>query len=175
MIILSAEYQPEYFPEQDKKNLSLQPPSQQPDLTQTVVGVSVAPCYEYPYSDPPNGKNGLSRSCSEHHYDVPHLSSPPGDPPTSPSTCSHSMDSSSCPVTATPPVETSSEKPLNSDSSHSISSFCSSSKWKRTAMCWKYRRLKATIFEREKWMFRVQFVFLETKLTLRNVSERNLT
>lgn len=129
MIILSAEYQPEYFPEQDKKNLSLQPPSQQPDLTQTVVGVSVAPCYEYPYSDPPNSKNGLSRSCSEHHYDVPHLSSPPGDPPTSPSTCSHSMDSSSCPVTATPPVETSSEKPLNSDSSHSISSFCSSSKW----------------------------------------------
>ncbi|KDR22415.1 Netrin receptor UNC5C, partial [Zootermopsis nevadensis] len=113
--------------EQDKKNLSLQHPSQQPDLTQTVVGVSVAPCYEYPYSDPPNSKNGLSRSCSEHHYDVPHLNSPPGDPPTSPSTYSHSMDSSSCPVTATPPVETSSEKPLNSDSSHSISSFCSSS------------------------------------------------
>lgn len=128
MIMLSAEYQPEYFPEQDKKNLSLQHPSQQPDLTQTVVGVSVAPCYEYPYSDPPNSKNGLSRSCSEHHYDVPHLNSPPGDPPTSPSTYSHSMDSSSCPVTATPPVETSSEKPLNSDSSHSISSFCSSCK-----------------------------------------------
>ncbi|XP_033609322.1 netrin receptor UNC5B [Cryptotermes secundus] len=124
----ASEYQPEYFPEHDKKNLSLQQPSQQPDLTQTVVGVSVPPCYEYPYSDPPNSKNGgLSRSCSEHHYDVPHLSSPPGDPPTSPSTSSHSMDSSSCPVTATPPVETSSEKPAHSDSNHSISSFCSSS------------------------------------------------
>jgi leucine-rich repeat transmembrane protein FLRT len=126
--VLSTEYQPEYFPEHDKKNLSLQHPSQQPDLTQTVVGVTVPPCYEYPYSDPPNSKHGLSRSCSEHHYDVPHLSSPPGDPPTSPSTSSHSMDSSSCPVTATPPVETSSEKPLHSDSNHSISSFCSSCK-----------------------------------------------
>jgi leucine-rich repeat transmembrane protein FLRT len=123
----ASEYQPEYFPEHDKKSLSLQHPSQQPDLTQTVVGVTVPPCYEYPYSDPPNSKHGLSRSCSEHHYDVPHLSSPPGDPPTSPSTSSHSMDSSSCPVTATPPVETSSEKPLHSDSNHSISSFCSSS------------------------------------------------
>lgn len=123
-----TEYQPEYFPEHDKKSLSLQHPSQQPDLTQTVVGVTVPPCYEYPYSDPPNSKQGLSRSCSEHHYDVPHLSSPPGDPPTSPSTSSHSMDSSSCPVTATPPVETSSEKPLHSDSNHSISSFCSSCK-----------------------------------------------
>ena len=128
--VLSTEYQPEYFPEHDKKSLSLQHPSQQPDLTQTVVGVTVPPCYEYPYSDPPNSKHGLSRSCSEHHYDVPHLSSPPGDPPTSPSTSSHSMDSSSCPVTATPPVETSSEKPLHSDSNHSISSFCSSCKWK---------------------------------------------
>ncbi|XP_069705153.1 netrin receptor UNC5C-like isoform X2 [Periplaneta americana] len=123
----ASEYQPEYFPEHDKKSLSLQHPSQQPDLTQTVVGVSVPPCYEYPYSDPPNSKHGLSRSCSEHHYDVPHLSSPPGEHPTSPSTSSHSMDSSSCPVTATPPVETSSEKPLHSDSNHSISSFCSSS------------------------------------------------
>ncbi|PSN47953.1 Netrin receptor UNC5C, partial [Blattella germanica] len=117
-LLRRKEYQPEYFPEHDKKNLSLQHPTQQPDLTQTVVGVSVPPCYEYPYSDPPK----LSRSCSEHHYDVPHLSSPPGDPPTSPSTSSHSMDSSSCPVTATPPVETSSEKPLHSDSNHSITS-----------------------------------------------------
>ena len=133
--MLFTEYQPEYFPEHDKKNLSLQQPSQQPDLTQTVVGVTVPPCYEYPFSDPPNSKNGLSRSCSEHHYDVPHFSSPPGDPPTSPSTSNHSMDSSSCPVTATPPVETSSEKPLHSDSNHSISSFCSSCKsQKRTPL-----------------------------------------
>ena len=124
-MLVVSEYQPEYFPEHDKKNLSLQHPTQQPDLTQTVVGVSVPPCYEYPYSDPPK----LSRSCSEHHYDVPHLSSPPGDPPTSPSTSSHSMDSSSCPVTATPPAETSSEKHLNSDSNHSISSYCSSCEW----------------------------------------------
>ncbi|XP_068082848.1 netrin receptor UNC5C isoform X3 [Anabrus simplex] len=123
----ASEYQPEYFPEHDKKNLSLQHPSQQPDLTQTVVGVSVPSCYEYPYSEPPNSKHGgLSRSCSEHHYDVPHLNSPPGGGPTTPSTSSHSMDSSSCPVTATPPIETCSDKPLHSDSNHSISSFCSS-------------------------------------------------
>ncbi|KAK5645630.1 hypothetical protein RI129_004094 [Pyrocoelia pectoralis] len=44
------EYHPEFFPEHDKKSLSLQP-----DLTQTV---------------PP-----FTRSVSEHHYDVPHLTS----------------------------------------------------------------------------------------------------
>ncbi|KAJ8971965.1 hypothetical protein NQ314_000447, partial [Rhamnusium bicolor] len=55
-------YHPEFFPEHDKKSLSLQP-----DLTQTVP-----PCYEYPYTTP---ATSVTRSVSEHHYDVPHLAS----------------------------------------------------------------------------------------------------
>ncbi|XP_049821786.1 netrin receptor UNC5C-like isoform X2 [Aethina tumida] len=58
----SNEYHPEFFPEHDKKSLSLQP-----DLTQTVP-----PCYEYPYTTP---ATSVTRSVSEHHYDVPHLAS----------------------------------------------------------------------------------------------------
>ncbi|KAK9753177.1 UPA domain [Popillia japonica] len=56
------EYHSEFFPEHDKKSLSLQP-----DLTQTVP-----PCYEYPYTTP---ATSVTRSVSEHHYDVPHLAS----------------------------------------------------------------------------------------------------
>ncbi|XP_050302029.1 netrin receptor UNC5B isoform X2 [Anthonomus grandis grandis] len=48
--------------EHDKKSLGLQP-----DLTQTVPG-----CYEYPYTTP---ATSVTRSVSEHHYDVPHLAS----------------------------------------------------------------------------------------------------
>ncbi|XP_045470245.1 netrin receptor UNC5B [Harmonia axyridis] len=60
----SNEYHPEYFPDHDKKSLSLQP-----DLTQTVP-----PCYEYPsYTTPSTAM--VTRSVSEHHYDVPHLAS----------------------------------------------------------------------------------------------------
>ncbi|XP_063918325.1 netrin receptor UNC5B isoform X3 [Zophobas morio] len=58
----SNDYHPEFFPEHDKKSLSLQP-----DLTQTVP-----PCYEYPYTTP---ATSVTRSVSEHHYDVPHLTS----------------------------------------------------------------------------------------------------
>ncbi|KAJ3633421.1 hypothetical protein MTP99_010372 [Tenebrio molitor] len=58
----SNDYHPEFFPEHDKKSLSLQP-----DLTQTVP-----PCYEYPYTTP---ATSVTRSVSEHHYDVPHLAS----------------------------------------------------------------------------------------------------
>ncbi|XP_030755093.1 netrin receptor UNC5C [Sitophilus oryzae] len=58
----ASDYHPEFFPEQDKKSLSLQP-----DLTQTV-----AACYEYPYTTP---ATSVTRSVSEHHYDVPHLAS----------------------------------------------------------------------------------------------------
>ncbi|XP_022901369.2 netrin receptor UNC5C isoform X2 [Onthophagus taurus] len=54
------DYHPEFFPEHDKKSLALQP-----DLTQTVP-----PCYEYPYP-----ASSVTRSVSEHHYDVPHLAS----------------------------------------------------------------------------------------------------
>ncbi|GLH00562.1 uncharacterized protein GBIM_06905, partial [Gryllus bimaculatus] len=69
----ASEYQPEYFPEHDKKGLTLQSAAAaataQPDLTQSaVLGVTVPPGYEYPFSEPQH----LSRSCSEHHYDVPH-------------------------------------------------------------------------------------------------------
>ncbi|XP_060519034.1 netrin receptor UNC5C isoform X2 [Cylas formicarius] len=56
------DYHPEFFPEQDKKSLSLQP-----DLTQTVPA-----CYEYPYTTP---ATSITKSASEHHYDVPHLAS----------------------------------------------------------------------------------------------------
>ena len=57
---LLTEFHPEFFPKQDKKvNL-------QPDVTATTVPA----CYEYPF-DP---KLSMSRSVSEHHYDVPHLS-----------------------------------------------------------------------------------------------------
>ncbi|XP_075233698.1 unc-5 [Lycorma delicatula] len=106
-----SEYQPEYFPEDDKKNY--QSLSQgtgtdgQPDLTRTVVvPLSVPPCYEYPYSDAAD--KYLPRSCSEHHYDVPHLNSPPGA--ASPSTSTHSMESSP-------------SHKHNSSSSHSLTSF----------------------------------------------------
>ncbi|XP_066155178.1 netrin receptor UNC5B-like isoform X1 [Euwallacea fornicatus] len=59
----ASDYHPsEFFPEQDKKSLSLQP-----DLTQTM-----AACYEYPYTTP---ATSVTRSVSEHHYDVPHLAS----------------------------------------------------------------------------------------------------
>ncbi|XP_034941233.1 netrin receptor UNC5B-a isoform X2 [Chelonus insularis] len=57
----NADFQPEYFPEHDKKMCL------QPDLT---AGTTVQASYEYPF-DP---KHSLSRSLSEHHYDVPHLS-----------------------------------------------------------------------------------------------------
>ncbi|XP_065163620.1 netrin receptor UNC5B isoform X2 [Atheta coriaria] len=56
-------YHPEYYQEQDKKSLNLQP-----DLTQT----GGLPCYEYPYTTP---ATSVTRSASEHHYDVPHLAS----------------------------------------------------------------------------------------------------
>lgn len=61
-IVNVSDYHPEFFPEHDKKSLSLQP-----DLTQTVP-----PCYEYPYTTP---ATSVTRSVSEHHYDVPHLAS----------------------------------------------------------------------------------------------------
>ncbi|KAK6630182.1 hypothetical protein RUM43_004968 [Polyplax serrata] len=123
-----SDYQPEYFTDQEKKNLSL---PQQPDLTQTVVGINVHPCYEYPYTD----KCGLSQSCSEHHYDVPHLSTPQGGA-ASPSTSSQSgsVASSSCPATATPQHEPSSEKTPHSDSVHSLSSFTCSSVTSKNSM-----------------------------------------
>ncbi|XP_074040553.1 unc-5 isoform X3 [Leptinotarsa decemlineata] len=59
----SNDYHPEFFPDPDKKSLSLQP-----DLTQTIP-----PCYEYPYTTP--SATSVTRSVSEHHYDVPHLTS----------------------------------------------------------------------------------------------------
>ncbi|KAJ6643789.1 Netrin receptor unc-5 [Pseudolycoriella hygida] len=67
-----AEMQPEYFHDPDKKTLQFQP-----DLTQN----NHAANYEYPPLNPHNGHlpigqnipMKISRSISEHHYDVPHL------------------------------------------------------------------------------------------------------
>ncbi|CAG9864740.1 unnamed protein product [Phyllotreta striolata] len=58
----SNDYHPEFFSDPDKKSLTLQP-----DVTQTIP-----PCYEYPYTTP---ATSVTRSVSEHHYDVPHLTS----------------------------------------------------------------------------------------------------
>lgn len=90
-----SEFQPEFFPDQDKK-LSLQP-----DVTAT----SVPACYEYPF-DP---KLSMSRSLSEHHYDVPHLSIAPQPSPMSPT-----------PSTST--QESCSDKQIHSDSENSVTS-----------------------------------------------------
>ncbi|XP_015605954.1 netrin receptor UNC5C isoform X3 [Cephus cinctus] len=88
------EFQPEFFPDQDKK-LSLQP-----DVTAT----SVPACYEYPF-DP---KLSMSRSLSEHHYDVPHLSIGPAQP------------SPMSPTPSTSTQESCSEKQIHSDSENSV-------------------------------------------------------
>ncbi|XP_050539925.1 netrin receptor UNC5C isoform X2 [Daktulosphaira vitifoliae] len=75
----NSEFQPEFFPDQEKKSYSLECHSRsggcnhfhqaQPDLTRTVV--VVPSCYEYPFTNDQNAYS-LTRSCSEHHYDVPH-------------------------------------------------------------------------------------------------------
>lgn len=69
-----TDYQPEYFPEDDKKNYQVG--QLEPDLTRgVVIPLPVPSCYEYPYSETAD-KYAMQRSCSEHHYDVPHLHSP---------------------------------------------------------------------------------------------------
>ncbi|XP_050422606.1 netrin receptor UNC5C isoform X2 [Adelges cooleyi] len=75
----NSDFQPEFFPDQEKKTYSLECHSRnggcnhfhqaQPDLTRTVV--VVPSCYEYPFTNDQNAYS-LTRSCSEHHYDVPH-------------------------------------------------------------------------------------------------------
>uniref|UniRef100_A0A1B6BY64 Netrin receptor UNC5 n=1 Tax=Clastoptera arizonana TaxID=38151 RepID=A0A1B6BY64_9HEMI len=70
-----SDYQPEYFPEDDKKNYQVG--QLEPDLTRgVVIPLSVPSCYEYPYAETADKYGGMQRSCSEHHYDVPHLNSP---------------------------------------------------------------------------------------------------
>nr|CAD7258202.1 unnamed protein product [Timema shepardi] len=126
LIEFIGDYRPEYFPERDKKNLFMSPSCHRhhPELAQSV---SLPPCYEYPYSDPIHSKLELRRSCSEHHYDVPHFSNSHCNALTSPSVSSHSVDSIICPASATQPVDITSVKNHHSDSNQSISSFCSSS------------------------------------------------
>lgn len=76
-ILSLPEYQPEYLPEKDNKSYGVEP--FEPDLTKgVIIPVSVPSCYEYPFSE--NGSSGvryegLQRTCSEHHYDVPDLRS----------------------------------------------------------------------------------------------------
>lgn len=70
-VFFLTEMQPEYFHDPDKKTIHFQP-----DLTQ---GVVVGSNYEYPHHAhvvTTSGQNitmALPRSVSEHHYDVPHL------------------------------------------------------------------------------------------------------
>ena len=90
-----TEFQPEFYPDEDKK-MSLQP-----DVTATTVPA----CYEYPF-DP---KLSLSRSLSEHHYDVPHLSIVP-----------QLSQMSASPSTST--QESCSDKQIHSDSENSVTS-----------------------------------------------------
>ncbi|XP_031784792.1 netrin receptor UNC5C isoform X3 [Nasonia vitripennis] len=85
-----SEFQPEFYPDQEKK-LSLQP-----DVTATIVPA----CYEYPF-DP---KLSMSRSLSEHHYDVPHLSLHSGP-----------QSSSVVPSTMSPTPSTSTQESCSSD------------------------------------------------------------
>lgn len=84
------EFQPEFYPDHEKK-LSLQP-----DVTATIVPA----CYEYPF-DP---KLSMSRSLSEHHYDVPHLSLHSGP-----------QSSSVVPSTMSPTPSTSTQESCSSD------------------------------------------------------------
>lgn len=90
VILPFTEFQPEFYPDQEKK-LSLQP-----DVTATIVPA----CYEYPF-DP---KLSMSRSLSEHHYDVPHLSLHSGP-----------QSSSVVPSTMSPTPSTSTQESCSSD------------------------------------------------------------
>ncbi|XP_058801895.1 netrin receptor UNC5C isoform X2 [Phymastichus coffea] len=85
-----SEFQPEFYQDQEKK-LNLQP-----DVTATIVPA----CYEYPF-DP---KLSMSRSLSEHHYDVPHLSLNSGP-----------QSSSVVPSTMSPTPSTSTHESCGSD------------------------------------------------------------
>lgn len=96
------EFNPQFFSDQDKK-LSLQP---------DVALTGVPACYEYPF-DP---KLPMSRSSSEHHYDVPHLSLP-------------LQSSSVSPTPSTSTQEFSSHKQIHSDSENSATSSYSSSEF----------------------------------------------
>ncbi|KAL7301475.1 hypothetical protein TKK_0005913 [Trichogramma kaykai] len=97
-----SDFQPEFYPDPEKK-LSLQP-----DVTATIV----PSCYEYPF-DP---KHSMSRSLSEHHYDVPHLSLHSGPQ-------SSIVPSTMSPTPSTSTQEScSSDKQMLSDSEHSLTS-----------------------------------------------------
>ncbi|XP_046664969.1 netrin receptor UNC5C-like isoform X2 [Homalodisca vitripennis] len=74
----NSDYQPEYLPEKDNKSYGVEP--FEPDLTRgAIIPVSVPSCYEYPFSESGGvgtaRYEGVQRSCSEHHYDVPDLRS----------------------------------------------------------------------------------------------------
>lgn len=121
----AVDYQPEYFPQQDKKtgHLVTSPLHSQPDLTQGATSAtppllppppgSAAVFYEYPpYAELPSA--GLNSPCSEHHYDVPLLAPPPQQPPPpAPGTAS------------TASLASSSRPPPRSGSARSLSSFSS--------------------------------------------------
>lgn len=127
-VILCIEFQPEFFPDQEKKTYSLECHSRnggcnhfhqtQPDLTRTVV--VVPSCYEYPFTNDQNAYS-LTRSCSEHHYDVPHHNGGGGSSTVTTATMAPPV----------PSVAPDSPNALSSspESSHSLTSYTCSSKY----------------------------------------------
>lgn len=121
------DFQPEFFPDQEKKTYSLECHSRnggcnhfhqaQPDLTRTVV--VVPSCYEYPFTNDQNAYS-LTRSCSEHHYDVPHHNAGGGSSTVTTATMAPPV----------PSVAPDSPNALSSspESSHSLTSYTCSSK-----------------------------------------------
>lgn len=142
-----TDFQPEFFPDQEKKTYSLECHSRnggcnhfhqtQPDLTRTVV--VVPSCYEYPFTNDQNSYS-LTRSCSEHHYDVPHHNGGGGG------------SSTVTAATIAPPVPSilpDSPIALSSspESSHSLTSYTCSSECDEWKMCkWVNERLKWSVF-----------------------------
>ncbi|XP_025202443.1 netrin receptor UNC5C isoform X1 [Melanaphis sacchari] len=124
----NSDFQPEFFPDQEKKTYSLECHSRnggcnhfqqtQPDLTRTVV--VVPSCYEYPFTNDQNAYS-LTRSCSEHHYDVPHHNSGGGGS----STVTTAIMAPPVPSVAPDSPNALSSSP---ESSHSLTSYTCSSK-----------------------------------------------
>lgn len=70
-----ADYQPTYFPDDDKKDC-LVVGAHEPDVTRdTAIPMSGASCYDYPYAEAVDKYDGTTQTTSEHHYDVPQLTS----------------------------------------------------------------------------------------------------
>ena len=105
-MLFFADFHTEFYSADPEKKLTMH----QPDVTATSKPL-VPSCYEYPFE----AKHSMSRSISEHHYDVPHLSSlvASTESPT---------PSTPCRSISTGGSHSSSDKHMLSDSEHSLSS-----------------------------------------------------